>query len=151
MRKYKGFTLIELMIVVVIVSILAAVAYPSYQNSVQKSRRSDGTAALLQAAQILERCYTELNAYNTSRVPALLTSAQTGGCSIVNAGGGVNTLTGAGLLSGSGYYNITGVLFPTTYTLSATPQALGGQNNDSCGTFTLTHTGVRTPATPGCW
>jgi len=151
MRKYKGFTLIELMIVVVIISILAGIAYPAYQDSVRKSRRSDGTSALLQAAQILERCYTELNTYSAPRVPASLLLAQTGGCSIVGAGPAINTLTGAGLLAGSGYYNITSVPAATTYTLTATPQALGGQNNDSCGTYTLTNTGVRTPATAGCW
>jgi len=140
MRKYKGFTLIELMIVVVIVSILAAVAYPSYQDSVRKSRRSDGTAALLQAAQILERCYTELNSYASTT------------CSIVTAAAPpINIVTGTGGLSGAGYYTITATPTATTYTLTATPTALGGQNNDSCGTYTLTQTGARTPATTGCW
>ena len=54
MRRESGFTLIELMIVVVIVAILAAVAYPSYQNSVQKGRRSDGMAKINEVMQAQE-------------------------------------------------------------------------------------------------
>jgi len=140
MRKYKGFTLIELMIVVVIIAILAGIAYPSYQNSVLKSRRADGTAALLEAAQILERCYTEFNAYNNV------------GCSIVDAGPTINKVTGVAPLAGAGYYTVTDtVLTATTYTIQAAPNVLGGQNGDSCGTFTLTHTGAKGAAAANCW
>ena len=60
---FKGFTLIELMIVVAVIAILAAIAYPSYQDSVRKSRRADAKAVVLNAAQILERCYTQNNVY----------------------------------------------------------------------------------------
>lgn len=59
----RGFTLIELMIVVVIVAILAAVAYPSYQDSVIKTKRAEGRAALMQAMQQQERYYTQNNTY----------------------------------------------------------------------------------------
>ena len=55
MKINRGFTLVELMIVVAIVAILAAIGYPSYQNSVQKSRRADGRAALQEAAARQER------------------------------------------------------------------------------------------------
>ncbi|MGC8121932.1 type IV pilin protein [Marinobacter sp. VGCF2001] len=57
--EQRGFTLIELMIVVAIVGILAAIAYPSYQSSVEKSRRSDAQAALTGFAMAMERYYTD--------------------------------------------------------------------------------------------
>lgn len=63
MKKAAGFTLMELMIVVAIVGILAAIAYPSYMDSVRKSRRADAKAALSNAVQALERYYTEKNTY----------------------------------------------------------------------------------------
>ena len=64
-RKYNamGFTLIELMIVVAIVGILAAVAYPSYQDSLRKSRRAEGRTALMEVIQQQERYMTQNNTY----------------------------------------------------------------------------------------
>ncbi|MCP4091353.1 MAG: prepilin-type N-terminal cleavage/methylation domain-containing protein, partial [Gammaproteobacteria bacterium] len=53
--KSRGFTLIELMIVVAIVGILAAIAYPSYQEQVRKSRRADANGALLGLANAMQR------------------------------------------------------------------------------------------------
>ena len=68
--QQRGFTLIELMIVVAIIGIIAAIAYPAYTSQVMKTQRSDGRAALMAAAQSLERCYTEFNAYNSGACPA---------------------------------------------------------------------------------
>lgn len=59
----KGFTLVELMIVVAVVAILAALAYPSYSDSTKKARRSDAQAALVGLSGALERYYTENNTY----------------------------------------------------------------------------------------
>ena len=59
----RGVTLIELMVVVVIIGILVAIAYPGYQSQLQKTRRADGKTALLNAAQRLERCFTRYNTY----------------------------------------------------------------------------------------
>lgn len=61
--KQTGFTLIELMIVVAVIGILAAVAYPTYLESVNKSRRADAKAAMTTMAQQLERCFTQHNSY----------------------------------------------------------------------------------------
>lgn len=134
--KANGFTLIELMIVVVILGIIVAIAYPAYTNQVQKTRRADATTALLGAAQQLERCFTRFNSY-----------LQADGCP---------NLTGP---TERGFYTIgfaegDGVVgrSQTTFTLTATPQ--GSQAGDTaCGVFTLDHRGNRTPApsVDRCW
>ncbi|MFZ5486615.1 MAG: type IV pilin protein [Burkholderiaceae bacterium] len=59
----RGFTLIELMIVVAVVAILAAIAYPSYRDSVLKGRRAEGRAALAELLQQEERYMTQNNCY----------------------------------------------------------------------------------------
>jgi len=61
----RGFSLIELMIVVAIIAILAAVAYPSYQNSITKSRRSDGITIINQVLQAQERYFTQNMTYTS--------------------------------------------------------------------------------------
>jgi len=141
MRNTKGFTLIELMIVLVIIAILATIAFPAYQESVRKSRRVDAKSSLLETSQILERCYTEFNAYNNAT------------CPVINAGPPVTV----NRVSTDGYYTIVSnpgveTLTNNTYTLTATPNALGGQNLDArCATFTLDHTGVKTATNTDCW
>lgn len=63
MRHAYGFTLLEVMIVIVIAGIFATVAYPSYQSSVTKARRAEGRAALMQLMQQQERYYTQNSTY----------------------------------------------------------------------------------------
>ncbi|MGP9768012.1 type IV pilin protein [Halomonas sp. AOP13-D3-9] len=63
LKGQRGFTLIELMIVLVIIGIVASFAYPSYTRYVQKSVRTDAHAALMQAASELERCFTRNYSY----------------------------------------------------------------------------------------
>ncbi len=64
-RGASGFTLIELMIVVAVIGILAAIAYPSYQNAVLKGRRAEGRTALLNLLQQEERYLTQNGSYMT--------------------------------------------------------------------------------------
>lgn len=124
--KIAGFSLIELVVAVAIVAILAAVAYPSYLDQVRKSRRSDAQAALMRTAQVLERCYTEYNAYNNPN------------CAAVNADG--TGLKDAYTQTEGGYYTLEATtLSDTAFTLLATPQ--GDQKKDKCGQLTYDHVG----------
>src|SRR6185369_10407130 len=63
-RRQRGVTLMELMVVMVIIGILAAIAYPSYRAQVRRSNRTEARVALEQTAGALEKCYTRYMAYN---------------------------------------------------------------------------------------
>ncbi len=121
-KKQHGFTLIELMIVVAIVGILSAIAYPSYAEYVRRGHRADARAGLLQAQQWLERASTATGVYPTS-LPT--------------------TLTWAG--DAAKRYTIGFQLGNTSaaFTLVATRNTPGPQATDRCGDFTVTNTGTR--------
>jgi len=121
--RMRGFTLIELMITVAVVAILAAVAFPAYQDSLRKSRRTDGKNALVQAAANMERYYAERNTYATAAMCATTANKPDicpGSCSGI---GGTCTSTEKN-------YLITlpeATLTTTTFTVLATPVAGGSQ------------------------
>lgn len=130
MIKQRAFTLIELMITVAIVGILASIAYPSYQDSVMKSRRADAKGVLLGLANAMERHLTETNSY-LGAAGTQATPANTGTPWIYSVP--AETLK---------FYGITiNAATANTYTLRATPG--DPQANDKCGSLTVTQTGVK--------
>ena len=133
LKLQQGFTLIELMIVVAIIGILAAIAYPSYQDSVTKSRRADAKGALLSFANAMERHFTE-DAVRGYEKAAQNGTANTGTPAVFSA---QSPIDGDVI-----YYDLAIDLADSdSYTLSATPK--GAQANDKCGKLTLTHTGAK--------
>lgn len=123
-RRARGFTLIELMVVVGIVAILVAIAVPSYSFAVRKGKRGQAKADLVELAQRAERFRTINNTYSGFWAT-------------------VDTDDRNSPRQGDVAYQITEVETATTFTLTATPQ--GGQAEDTrCMTLTLNQLGQKT-------
>jgi len=122
----RGFSLVELMVVIAILGIIMSIAYPGYQEYVAKARRVDANTALLEIAQMMERFYTNNGRYDKDGTrPALPFS----------------TVPKSG---GTAYYNISfvpGVTGANVYRLQAVPAGI--MAGDKCGTLTLDNTGTR--------
>lgn len=149
MRRAKGFTLIELMITVVVIGILAAIAYPSYQSYMARSRRADAQQFVQAMDSRQKQILIEQRGYATA--PNALNLAVAGW-----------TCTAA--QCESTYYTITfnpavdNTATPPSYTICASPKAGTSQVGD--GSLTLTHTGSKqrltgttacTGGTPVAW
>jgi type IV pilus assembly protein PilE len=139
LNKYKhtGFTLIEMLITVAIIGILAAIAFPLYQNQIEQTRRTTAKSDLLELSQWMERRYSNAFDYRESGSNPVLRFNQSP-------------------QNGTAFYNISfvGSVTRDTFTLQAAPT--GGQANDDCGTLTVDEQGDRSAtvagaAVAGCW
>lgn len=143
LRPQHGFTLIELMIVVTIVAILAAIAYPSYREFVRRSDRADAKSGLLENAQFLERNFTLSNSYEADSAGNAISASSLPVAQVPR--------------DGTAKYNITLAgddLSASEFVLRAVPT--GAQTDDGCGTLTLNQQGRKgvesaTLTVAECW
>lgn len=158
-RQSRGFTLIEIMIVVVIIGILASIALPAYSSYIARGRRADARTQLLQAAQFMQRFYAANDRYDQDRAGNLILGTGVGmpnnlrvspadGTAIYQLN---DTISAAGTYSSS-----ASVASVSTFTLSMSPISGGVAAADPCGIFTITSTGIKgvtgaTKSRDECW
>lgn len=133
MRKNQqsGFTLVELLIVVVIIGVLAAIAYPAYQDYGKRARRADAKQALLDLGLNQEKWRANNSSYAST----------------------IASVWFNGTTSLDGYYNLT-VSNGTATNFNANATPTGIQTGDDCGTFAITANGEDTSgsnASADCW
>jgi len=138
-RKAKGFTLIELMIVVAIIAILAAISFPAYINYTTNSRRAAATACMMELSQFMERHYTTNLRYTTpaGAAPALPDlSCRTDLARFYTMG-------------------FNGTVTAPAYSLQAVPQGIQASRDTKCATLRVDQAGVRTvtgtASVAECW
>lgn len=121
--RSKGFTLLELMVVVGIIAILAALVYPSYVREVVKTKRSKGAACLMEQAQFMERYYATNMGYTGAVLPSTACSQE---------------------LASDYSFAFSVAPAATTYTLSATPRGRQAAKDSFCGTMSINEKGTKT-------
>lgn len=123
--KSSGFTLIEVMIVVAVIGVLAAIALPSYSEYVNRGKRAEARAEVLKGEGWLERFYSENNRYANNATNDDNTAFTARFSSVPS--------------SGTANYNVTLAVTASTYTITATP--VNSMAGDMCGAYVKTNTG----------
>jgi type IV pilus assembly protein PilE len=144
-RRARGFTLVELMVVVMIIALLAALGYPSYGNFVTKARRQAARNVIYQLADRQEQFFLDNKVY-AANLTTMGFAADTIG---VDDNGQITT---SGDADRTYVLDLTNTA-ATTYTVRAVPQLVQASNDTDCMTLTLTHTGVRAQSgsSDNCW
>ncbi len=128
-----GFTLLEVLLVIVMVLILAAITYPSYMETVKKSRRSDAQSILLEASQFAERFFTDNKRYDQTQAGVAIALP--------------DSLQQSPKQGTAKYYKLAITATVSAYTLTATPIEPG----DRCGALSLNSLGVKSASDVDCW
>jgi len=143
--RQSGVTLIELMVVVVIIAIISAFAYPSYTQFVVKSKRGVGTSMLLQVADRQQQFFLDNKQYATDLTDlGFLTDPF-----MISEQGAYLVATSADRV-----YEISlSAATATTYTVTATPQLYQASKDTKCAKLSITHAGVKDASGPSddCW
>jgi type IV pilus assembly protein PilE len=130
----RGFTLVELLVVVFIISVLSVIAYSSYQDSLVRTRRSAALTCLLENSQFMERYYTTNLTYVGAPAPTC-----TSGRDVTD------------------FYTVSFSATPTAtaYTLQAVPTARQATRDARCGTLGIDQVGTKSKSGTGtldeCW
>lgn len=138
-KSIRGFTLIELMIVVAIIGIITSIALPSYREFINRSRRAEAQSILMASSQWMERFYSENYRYDQN-------AAGTGTNDATQFPARFSTSPEPG--HGAAQYTINLVVARNQYTITAT--RVGAMVNDRCGDFTIDQLGRKSIAA-GTW
>lgn len=149
-QSAAGFSLLEVVVVMVIIGILATIAYPMYQNHVRQTRRADAKSALVELAQLQEKYYFR----NSNDGGSNHTYATDFNILKDEEGlSGFKVESGTILKSREGYYEITFTdSTERTFQFTARPTDKGGQDSDSCEEFNIDNVGNKNSIPAGeCW
>lgn len=141
--RARGFSLIELMVVVAVFALLATIATSSYRRYTLRATRTEGRLALLAIQVAQEKYFLQNNTYAQDIATVIAAPP---------AGLGVTAVNASGVTSAGNYTVSFAAVTPTTYTLQAVASGNQVKDTAACLTLTINEQGQRTPAdSSGCW